>query len=578
MKRYKVSVWIGFLLAAVHMTDRVGAQSTSHVAAANAFVDEVFSQGRSMLFSNASDAYLQVLGSLNQYVTGKDLEAVRHRIRLMAMVMDTADQEALGINTFLSDNTAPLPFGQSLVRWWRRQDPIPATPNNERLEEHLLRSAYARHKFFSPDDKRGFDDRGEVYIRFGPPERSLSVTLKTPELILDAMPWRIPNNIFWSYPDVHPDAHFLFVQHGRRNPYQLGISNDLIPRNLQGGRRNVNKLLYVMEEIYAQLAIGHPHYGDHYDRLTLFRTLPTTAPAHLFAERMVRHSHIVDDTHASVRETAVPRTHTSTVSLEHFPVEFRWARFLDKDSRTCTDIYWAPGNHAFKLRPRYVRRLRREGHDPSDNYLLSAAIVQRNAEHLPQSIIDSARLIRADSTHMLPASTITTCLEEETTGLVMQWQLQWIARALGDSLRLGTALKMTTASIESLIMLNSRGTLDMSDLKPMIGEPGTDQQSVYPWLALPPHRPLTLYFEIYNLTYGAEDVTNYTITYGIHSGEGGSRSVSTSYTGQTTRATESVTLDLNAAAKSDHVDIQVQVVDDVTGLSVKRSISFDLQR
>ena len=284
MNRVLTPVRIGLLVATMLLGGRAKAQSTSSIAAANAYVDEVFSQGRSLLFSDASETYLQILGSLNQFVTGEDLEAVYQRVRLMAMIMDSADRKALGIDSFLSDGSASLPFGQSLVRWWRRQDPIPATPNNERLEEHLLRSAYVRNKFFRSDDARGFDDRGEIYIRFGPPQRELSVTIKTAELIMDGTSWRVPNNVFWSYPDVHPDAHYLFVQNGRRRPYSLGISSDLIPRNLRAGRRNVTKLLYVMEEIYAQLAIGHYHYGDVYERLTLFRTLPTTAPAHAFAE------------------------------------------------------------------------------------------------------------------------------------------------------------------------------------------------------------------------------------------------------------------------------------------------------
>ncbi len=59
-----------------------------------------------------------------------------------------------------------------LARFWQRRDPTPATPENERLAEHFRRLAEARKRFPSSVDPRGYDDRGMIYVRYGPPDDS----------------------------------------------------------------------------------------------------------------------------------------------------------------------------------------------------------------------------------------------------------------------------------------------------------------------------------------------------------------------------------------------------------------------
>ena len=277
-----------------------------------------------------------------------------------------------------------------------------------------------------------------------------------------------------------------------------------------------------------------------------------------------------------MRKSVAPPTHTNTVALEDFPVEHRWARFLNNSGQTCVDVYWALGARAYHLRSRYVRRLRREGHRPSDRFLLSAAVVQRDVEHIPVSMTDNIQLVQPDTSYRSSANTMSTCLERRTSYLVMQWLLQWTTGDSGDSLRLGAALKMRTASVDSIVRLNRQGALDMSDLRPLVEDPSTGSLTVYPWASLPLAQPLTLQFDIYNLTYGAEDATHYSIAYRITSGEANRRSVTSRYTGQERNANESVTLDWTAMSNAGHIDIEVQLVDEVTGSSVKRSIAFQL--
>lgn len=53
-------------------------------------------------------------------------------------------------------------------RFWRSQDPTPTTPRNEMRIEHDIR-VHLAHQFFHIKKWPGWDRRGEVFIRYGPP-------------------------------------------------------------------------------------------------------------------------------------------------------------------------------------------------------------------------------------------------------------------------------------------------------------------------------------------------------------------------------------------------------------------------
>jgi GWxTD domain-containing protein len=65
-----------------------------------------------------------------------------------------------------------LPYDHLRRRWiddyWKMRDPVYTTPENEVLQEHKQRVAIAESMFFKSSWPM-WDQRGEVYIRFGPP-------------------------------------------------------------------------------------------------------------------------------------------------------------------------------------------------------------------------------------------------------------------------------------------------------------------------------------------------------------------------------------------------------------------------
>ncbi|HWO56904.1 MAG TPA: GWxTD domain-containing protein [bacterium] len=61
-----------------------------------------------------------------------------------------------------------------LRRFWTSHDPTPTTPENEFREEHDRRVYHAIYLFGSPGKGgRPWDDRGEVYIRYGQPDERI---------------------------------------------------------------------------------------------------------------------------------------------------------------------------------------------------------------------------------------------------------------------------------------------------------------------------------------------------------------------------------------------------------------------
>ena len=99
---------------------------------------------------------------------------------------------------------APEDRKQAMARrLWNRCDPAPLTRANERLVEHYRRVSHAR-TYFSED---GFpwDARGEVYVRFGPPDhisRSGNIRPERTSTVQDARHW-FANRFFSSF-EVRP--------------------------------------------------------------------------------------------------------------------------------------------------------------------------------------------------------------------------------------------------------------------------------------------------------------------------------------------------------------------------------------
>ncbi|HEU4364974.1 MAG TPA: GWxTD domain-containing protein, partial [Candidatus Krumholzibacteria bacterium] len=86
--------------------------------------------------------------------------------------------------------------------WWRSRDPIYTSPANEARIEHERRVATAEN-YFGRGAWPGWDDRGEVFIRYGAPGSRSVVPADVVEPGI-----YVPAQEYWYYPEFDMFAHF----------------------------------------------------------------------------------------------------------------------------------------------------------------------------------------------------------------------------------------------------------------------------------------------------------------------------------------------------------------------------------
>ena len=416
------------------------------------------------------------------------------------------------------------------------------------------------------------------------------------------------------------------------------------------GRKKARHMVRALEEIYRQLSLYHQDFSIRYQDVAAFSALFDDAEViaelnatfqssdnqvddenvsnnqsrnasrqvdyaasglpggafnperpDLFVNSITAQDRAADEMQAARRDEYVPSIRSSTLDhLAPLPLHIRHARFLAQDGTTNTEIYWAAPSGAFELEPDTRAELLEQNYHPND-YLVMTSSIQKTSDYRDR-VINHHRMLMKD---ILFGEDISigdrTVIAKGDTGLyhvAIQWdQYLAVLDGAGSLRQLGPHLKANVLRLDSLEALrNDDLTLEMSDLKPMIvleedrTEPVSiedfDQAIVYPAAQLYTDTPLLLYFEMYNLTYGANDRTSYTIEYTIQEQPGDAlrlrrrRNPSTSFRstleGDLRNTREQLILDLSDWRGNGSVDIQVNITDEHTKQQVNRSISFDL--
>jgi len=160
-------------------------------------------------------------------------------------------------------------------RFWQRVDPSPLTKANERLIEHYRRVAYARHQYGQVAFP--WDDRGEVYVRFGAPDhasKSGDIQNEMDREIQDARQnyvnrRRIALRIrpgqpifpvpslswweYWVYADLAGGTEFDFVRRGKGSVYEFAPMPDGL-----GIALTTDLIEYQSEMVLRQVAVHQP--------------------------------------------------------------------------------------------------------------------------------------------------------------------------------------------------------------------------------------------------------------------------------------------------------------------------------
>lgn len=119
-----------------------------------------------------------------------------------------------------------------ITSFWLARDPTPKTPENERVQEHLRRVAFACNYFHKPESDMRYDDRGLIYVKYGDPSyRYMDMgggvsnedgAMKASRVDFDYM--KVLQNESWTYDYVlgdNKDGYVFEFANKSKNGYSL---------------------------------------------------------------------------------------------------------------------------------------------------------------------------------------------------------------------------------------------------------------------------------------------------------------------------------------------------------------------
>ncbi|RMD59152.1 GWxTD domain-containing protein, partial [Candidatus Parcubacteria bacterium] len=286
----------------------------------------------------ATETFYQVL---------QQADARRHQGLLRRLYGQSAfllpKEEQRRIERLLEGGRGSAHPGRVLERYWRGEDPTPATILNERLIEHLQRVGYAV-KWYPAGLARGFDDRGMIYVRLGKPGGKVSagVTGIDPKRNYNFLPHEV-----WFYEQIASDLFFPFVKSQSKRGYVLvdGIE-EAIPKPRASNMWRIklfaetpdfdSRLLF-----YNKLATSSRVF---YDRVQELESLRSKYPPVIYGPylngRAVTAMEYFDHKSKIRRRYLTPKAVSEVLSdIRELPVAVRTARFLGEAGGTRLESY-----------------------------------------------------------------------------------------------------------------------------------------------------------------------------------------------------------------------------------------------
>lgn len=520
-----------------------------------------------------------------------------------------------------------------LAAWWRAQDPLPATPPNERLREHLTRMAYARAHFASPLNAYGYDERGLVYIALGEPYQRKAISFDDPKLLrLVRQSTRLttadfPASEMWVYSSA-PGGYYLFAE--LVGMFELVRADELIPRSVISASRlrtislteavrqisapptaateETDVALITLRILLQELSRSHSDFAEPYVTVASYADAGPAirsqsdvgrgTPAFSFINQQINTLRVDEQQRVYDREDNLPRQLTEAApEVDMLPLVARTARFLTETGATETRLYWGAGAETV---------LQRSLPPPANAYLVQSSAARLGLDYLPHET-RLARLAMKPTAEsvpgaMLPAQTLVLGPTRGLYHVRAQWDVLPIEMRAETVTAVGGVVARATMAQDSLMALSDNpADLVLSDLVPVApgsvfalpeGSGARDALTPYPFAALLAGDTLGLYFEAYHLAFGADDQTDYAAEYEVRR-EGGGRllglfssryetatSVQTRYTGSSRTAREALLLPTDASwlrgGEETRIEVVLRVRDETTGREAERTLAITL--
>ena len=462
-----------------------------------------------------------------------------------------------------------------LVGWWVSQDPFPATAPNERVQEHLLRVGVALSDFPDPAATVGYDDRGDLFVRYGAPTRRQSLRFDDSRLVFGMSRAAVGvsrssflENEVWTYPAIDETMTYILVKRG--DQYRQGRVADLLPPSLrtvigQGQRQiELNEVaLLAMQYVYSRLATSSMEYGNALGDVeaALERTALPLSNVQSAVLNIQRRVSLREGEREALRAVRAPAS-VSRVRADAAPVPYvsEAVRYRSPDGTTWLSLAW-------HLTPS-------EGADAP--LLLVGSVVTDPLTADRQTTQVLSQEVSADQAtgveYLAPVVGDADCLPQRC-GPNVQLDLFLRTDDGGVGERVGTSVWQVRAGGP----LRTEG-LEMSDIRTI--DPIRNEPVVEPSIVA--GTPISVYFEAYGFKGGA-NASRVKIDYEVVRRRRGAllrRSRETPTSGQLrlvlrgTTTEQFVILDTSDWADADEVDVRIQVRDERTGETVERARTF----
>ena len=588
------------------------------VLLADAYTRSVFKERVQSEYVRAIDAYLGMLDVVGSKLRPHEKNVVDLHVRQMIFLLP--DELRRRVVDTLGEPRDKMVYdsgaGALLVNWWHSQDPLPASVWNERVAEHLERVTEAGASYASLESPSGFDDRGKLYVRLGAPsqvERIRSYFLNSRKALMADAEFAgvsfLPRNEFWTYSHLGRAARYLFAwERGAfRHAGLEGMMPNVLRRGFSSsdrGRFRASLSIQLMREFLYELAWLDPGYTATYLRVDdAVEGRGPPIPIFIVVSMLMQETKVAERQLETKRRAEVPRSSSGFSTAPSLPVELRLARFLDADGTTRTEVYWAVPAGELVPPPGVHLEILRKHPRLSYEHMILLSAVQQQMDFQPRKITRRKYSLSDNYSDDADSPVYTTIVRGDTGlyHLALQWD-QYMVHETGnvEDPEDHSFIRRGVQRVDSLAALDpSSGTLVMSDLVPLVAgsieetDLVRDEQGfrapVYVRKAITPQTNLALYFEVYNLVFGDDDQTHYTVSYKVSVDEKregiagllGRRelvttAVSTSHTGYSLTTREYVMLDLAEWDTADRMLITVRLLDEVTGKAADRSIEFVL--
>lgn len=516
--------------------------------------------------SQAYQLYMSILTCPTGPLTAEEKQALTPMLYRLRSLMAPSMSQQLGFDESgeLQQGSVADTAPTLLHEWWVTHDPAPSTPENERLVTHIQRVRFALAAYRHDPSPTGYDDRGDVYVRYGSPYRQREILFNSMEFLKNVVRPGVgvsrsdfPDNEVWTYPHIHNKARFIFIDEGR-DGYREGIVSDLLPqtlRSLDNSPRGENRAfssIHSMQHIYRQLALVSGHGNDIYGAINKYLDVqaqmqmsaaadhsgmrgksvgfgsgqqevyanPATGDFSLASTTsgIMRTSEVTDRELQRRREQEMPADYTQQ-ELAPLPAAIRTTRFLSDEGETKIRIdYAVPSEDTWNLFPDDDQKLQGEEDVVSVEAVSSHGIAFDDEETIADSTVDSHVLSESSE-----SDSRTMVLSPFTPSGMVAFQVDGLA-APSDGGAAPSIVKdsLVARSVHWFRDLRPLSTsaegLEMSDLVPLElpdgGVPQDVQQATpYPYEKLRASEDIALLFEIYGLRYNQDDQTQWTATY-----------------------------------------------------------------